>query len=301
MLELKDYLSNELQDCRQNFPAAWRKAIWGRCEKLLDFDAIPCTVSIDEGTVLWPSAVSSEDQGVVPLFKAFNDLDPRCVRVVVFGNDPYPCRCQATGRSFEQGDLVCWDTDLNNPRRKRGSLSASLLSIMSAAVATHPAAHDHELDKRNLKKRRQKLQCVIRSAGNQLQLPTPDRIFEYWAQQGVLWVNRSLTFTSQEHQDHHRKLWAPFTQRVIQRLVLEAKLRPIVFALWGSKAQGLCVQIGNACEKYFVPISNIQIAKTGHPSYPKHFFRFGNPLNQINSLLGNSRICWTPSSRDPCI
>lgn len=301
MRELKDYLSNELQDCRQNFPAAWRKSIWGRCEKLLDFDAIPCRVSIDKETELWPSAVSSEYQGVVPLFKAFNDLDPRCVRVVVFGNDPYPCRHQATGRSFEQGDLVCWDTNLNNLRDKRASLSDSLLSIMSAAVATHPAAHGHELDKRNLKKRRQKLQCVIRSAGNQLQLPTPNRIFEYWAQQGVLWVNRSLTFTSKKHQDHHRNLWIPFTQKVIQQLVLEAKCRRIVFALWGNKAQELCVQIGNACEKYSVPISNIQIAKTGHPSFPAHFFRCGNPLEEINRLLGSPRICWVPSARNFCV
>jgi hypothetical protein len=62
----------------------------------LPFDAIPPL----PGGAIWPANV----------FRALNDLDPAHVRAVIFGNDPYTKVEQATGRSFEQGDIGDWKT-----------------------------------------------------------------------------------------------------------------------------------------------------------------------------------------------
>jgi uracil-DNA glycosylase len=42
------------------------------------------------------------------IFRALDGVRPRDVRVIVVGQDPYPKISQATGRSFEQGDLPDW-------------------------------------------------------------------------------------------------------------------------------------------------------------------------------------------------
>jgi uracil-DNA glycosylase len=42
------------------------------------------------------------------IFRAFDDLAPKDVKVVVLGQDPYPCGAFSTGRAFEAGNVAEW-------------------------------------------------------------------------------------------------------------------------------------------------------------------------------------------------
>jgi len=57
----------------------------------------------------------------------------------------------------------------------------------------------------------------------------------YWAQQGVLLLNSSLTVKEGEPNSHQNKGWEQFTDAVID--VINQQTEHTVFILWGSKAQ----------------------------------------------------------------
>lgn len=56
-----------------------------------------------------------------------------------------------------------------------------------------------------------------------------------WADQGVLLLNRALTFERGAGAGAHLPIWRPFTNGVIRRLV--EREEPVVFVLWGKEAQ----------------------------------------------------------------
>lgn len=57
----------------------------------------------------------------------------------------------------------------------------------------------------------------------------------YWAQQGVLLLNSSLTVKEGEPNSHQNSGWEQFTDKVID--VVNEQTEHTVFILWGSKAQ----------------------------------------------------------------
>lgn len=57
----------------------------------------------------------------------------------------------------------------------------------------------------------------------------------YWAQQGVLLLNSSLTVKESEPNSHQNAGWEQFTDKVID--VVNEQTEHTVFILWGSKAQ----------------------------------------------------------------
>ena len=42
------------------------------------------------------------------MLRAFDGIAPEDVRVVILGQDPYPCAAFATGRAFEAGNVAAW-------------------------------------------------------------------------------------------------------------------------------------------------------------------------------------------------
>lgn len=58
-----------------------------------------------------------------------------------------------------------------------------------------------------------------------------------WAKQGVLLLNRCLTVRKGEAGSHQDKGWEQFTDAIIKKL--NEKRKPIVYMLWGKKAQEL--------------------------------------------------------------
>ena len=305
MATLKSRLKKELEDWFSRLPRAWQPHLKGT---ELDFDGVDACAMLKPNEKIWPLATGGPKGA--HLFKALRDLNPNQVRAVIFGNDPYTKREQATGRSFEQGDLTDWKTDMRLRRR----ISDSLKSILCAAAATNPALKDYSLiDQRyvyddyneeicNFCHKKQESQplwfCHVELArgfiDGKIAFPSPSRIFRYWARQGVLWLNRTLTFTrwglinEPGHRRSHQRLWAPFTRRILETLVRQARERPLVFVMWGGEADDLEQEMENIRKVEAVSRRGIRCVKAGHPMRPEKYFRNGNPLSQINKAIAGS-------------
>lgn len=255
------------------------------------FNAIPQGATLDQGAQIVPC----RRDGHGPLY-ALEGNDPSDVRVVVFGNDPYPDPLRATGRSFEQGDLESWIESLSEP----GRVTPSLLNLISAAVALLPDAAGLNLASPNLHGRREVLRCALQNGT--VALPVPRSMFEVLTGQGVLWLNRTPTISAfntgrrrrgscwedvEEQRKWHRALWHPVTDAILACLVDEARTRPIVFALFGGEAKKLRPCIESQRRRLDVPLEDVRLVKSGHPSLPRAFFGMGNPLGRINDELAS--------------
>ena len=117
-------------------------------------------------------------------------------------------------------------------------------------------------------------------------LPTSGNL-EFWAKQGVLLLNASLTVRKDNPNSHKHLKWNLFTDAVIQKI--SDKKENVVFMLWGSFAQKKGAKIDR--EKHLV-------LESGHPSPMsanqgkwfgnKHFSK----TNQFLKSKGNSEINW---------
>lgn len=286
MPSLRNEARQHLHQWRDRLPSAWREALDG-VEP--DLDAIHPDVELEQDARIVPA----RDR----IFYALDGIDPADVRVVVIGNDPYPNPCQATGRSFEQGDLTDWVSDLH-----AGRVTPSLLTLACAAAALCPNAGEFGLDGRNI--REETLRCALQ--GDVRILP-PQSMFEYLTGQGVLWINRTPTISVPQAPDdsedkkrrrRHRALWRPVTRKLISCLVEEALDRTIVFALFGREAKGLKNWIKATGRRLCVPSENLHLVESWHPCLPHGFFRSGNPLQQINDKLTDP-IDWCGPSAWP--
>jgi len=134
-------------------------------------------------------------------FKAFRDVQPSDIKVVILGQDPYPQITQYgliyTGYAFDNGNSI--------------KLSPSLRNIFKEIDRTYPE-NELSLDFGNL-----------------------DRWdLNRWVKQGVLLVNTALSVI-EDSPDSHTALWRDFTIEWIKRLSNERN--DLIWLLWGSKAQ----------------------------------------------------------------
>lgn len=78
---------------------------------------------------------------------------------------------------------------------------------------------------------------------------------EHWAKQGVLLLNAVLTVEQGKADSHKGRGWERFTDAVVRSV--NAKSDPVVFMLWGAKAQAKAA---------FVDASRHLVLKAAHPS-----------------------------------
>ena len=109
----------------------------------------------------------------------------------------------------------------------------------------------------------------------------------YWAQQGVLLLNSSLTVNEGEPNSHQKQGWETFTDAVID--VINQQTEHTVFILWGKKAQ----QTGK-----YINTDKHLILEAAHPS-PLAANRGGffgsKPFSKTNDYLiqyGQTPIDW---------
>lgn len=308
-------LKAELSNWKRRVPRSWRIHFE---DVELDFSNVDPSIELLPNEAIWPQESNAGGPDRAHLFKAFRSVRPEEVRVVVFGNDPYTRLSQATGCSFEQGDVTEWAGDI----AIAGRISPSLKSILAAAAATSKTAQDYPLVSRRVLydpqspenpygKRPEWLSHIALKTAllrGDVHIPAPSKLFSYWAGQGVLWMNRTLTYTKWDtvgqpgHRTSNQTVWKPFTQRVIEVLVRNAsRSRPVVFALWGGEAGAIYKDeisplirgaAGNA----------VSAVRTGHPQWVESFFggdfpltqidRVINPLEEINKKLKRRPIKW---------
>lgn len=295
MPRLRDELELYLDGWREHLSESWREALDGVEPNLGD---IPGDAMLDQSAKIIPDPREQ-------VFHALDDIEPSGVKVVVVGNDPYPDPRRATGRSFEQGDLTDWITDL----AESGRVTPSLLSLACAVGALCPNAESLQLGSGRLLDRKGELRRGLQEG--LVVLECPRSMFGNLIEQGVLWINRTPTISAynsgqrrngttwravEGHPKRHQALWRPVTCAIVSALVEEARERPIVFALFGNKARKLRRQIEAEGRCLGVPRENLCFVESGHPSKPQHFFQDGNPLERINVELTmrrcNRRIDW---------
>lgn len=107
-----------------------------------------------------------------------------------------------------------------------------------------------------------------------------------WAKQGVLLLNTVLTVRERSPASHAGKGWERFTDAVVASLAKRED--PIIFVLWGRKAEQKCEQLKGS-HHFFLT--------SAHPSpYSAHSGFFGSrPFSKINELLkqqGKTPIQW---------
>ncbi len=113
---------------------------------------------------------------------------------------------------------------------------------------------------------------------------------EYWAQQGVLLLNCTLTVRKDKPNSHKDLHWHKFTDALIEKIAKEKK--DLVFLLWGSFAQKKGIKIDR---------SRHLVLCAGHPSplSANQGKWFGNKhFSQTNDFLISANkkpIVWLPN------
>lgn len=120
---------------------------------------------------------------------------------------------------------------------------------------------------------------------NSIFLPSNGNL-QYWASQGVLMLNASLTVRKDAANSHKHLKWNAFTDEII-RMISDEK-EHIVFLLWGAFAQKKGAKIDK---------SKHLVLECGHPSFAhSHKKWFGNKhFSQTNKYLektGKKPIEW---------
>lgn len=107
----------------------------------------------------------------------------------------------------------------------------------------------------------------------------------HWAEQGVLLLNTALTVREHEPNSHSKIGWSLFTDNVVK--YINNIEQPIVFMLWGRKAQEKKVLLNN---------SKHIILESGHPSPLSVKKFYGNnhflKANEFLSSNGLKEIDW---------
>lgn len=110
----------------------------------------------------------------------------------------------------------------------------------------------------------------------------------YWAKQGVLLLNATLTVRKGQAKSHYGMGWERFTDAVIKKLA--EREDPIVFILWGRSAKEKCIHL---LEK-----TQHAVLTSAHPSPLSAYNGFfgSRPFSKANEYLkkwGKTAIDWS--------
>src|SRR5690606_31903502 len=107
-LALSHAMEDILAGWRDDLDPDWR-AVFATTD--LGFEAIDPSLTLDAWEPVFPARKGRVYPGApkgAHIFRAFEGIRPADVRVVVLGQDPYPCAAFSTGRAFEAGNVASW-------------------------------------------------------------------------------------------------------------------------------------------------------------------------------------------------
>ena len=268
MVSLREHMEAQLAGWKDDLSAEWRAVFDGVGP---DFNAIPAGRQIDDATSFFPRRRGQQLEGAPPgshLCRAFDNIAPGDVQVVVLGQDPYPDRSRATGRAFEQGNWA---------GGAPGTTAPSLAVLLQSVILTDPSA-DAAIP------RGQRDWPSVRRTINLSR--DVQRYFDGLAVQGVLFVNAAWTFTSRRGTHCHLNLWRPVVDHFL--LDLCGRDPQPIFLLLGAPAQ----------DRFDGARVQATCVRHDHPTIRGgNFFADPNPFLRVNNALvgtGREPITWWP-------
>lgn len=264
----------------------WRKDLSPEWSAFLasvepDVAGIPSHLTLGPGEIVYPGRFHHPPAGARPdacVFRALSGVKPPQVRVVVIGQDPYTKVSQATGRSFEQGDLADW---FGKP-----AVTPSLRRILQALAARRSGD-----PKYNGGKAWSTLVADLHAGS--LNLEPATALWDHWQSQGVLFLNAILTFSRFEPETQfkgHGVCWKPVMHRLMQKLAAPSG-HPVVFVAWGGTAQEILREAGveAAAQAAGTWKKWVDIVAGPHPNArpadAPPFLAQENPFESINKAL----------------
>ena len=217
------------------------------------------------------------------ILRAFDDIAPKDVRVVILGQDPYPCAAFATGRAFEAGNVARW-----RELEKMFSKSVRTFMQLVAAARTGDAGYiGSTADWQRL---------VDDIEHGRIDLEPAAEIADRWVRQGVLLLNSSFTLSrfaveGDPHQVRgHLPLWRPIVVAVLRHLATRGK--PVVFLGFGTQAADALAEAGMAEGSAQPDVASIL---REHPARAEAVLALENPFVACNRALvamGAAPVSW---------
>ena len=132
---------------------------------------------------------------------------------------------------------------------------------------------------------------IFREMTDDLGACPPDGDLRFWADQGVLLMNTSLTVPAGQAGGHARLGWQALTRQVLVRL----NASPVAFILWGNHAQGVLPVLTHP---------DHLLVRSAHPSplSARRGFFGSRPFSRVNDWLkakGETPINWTTPGKRP--
>ncbi|GEK35049.1 hypothetical protein KSI01_25820 [Kurthia sibirica] len=148
----------------------------------------------------------------------FLTIDLDAVKVIWLGQDVYPAKGVATGRSFEVGDLHDWLAPYRQTSMKN---IIRLVHKNMTGIQTYRAIKKYAEIKEEIR-------------NGQFTIKPPSEWYESLESQGVLFLNTSFT-CEVDKPNSHKDIWAVFSQQVLAYI---GQRNPhIKWFLWGREAQ----------------------------------------------------------------
>lgn len=282
MPRLRCKLREHLQDWRADIGPAWTDFLGGVGPA---YGAVCEGLTIQPNEKIWPGPKNAQSAlSGAHVFRAFENLSPSEVKVVIVGQDPYPKYTQATGRAFEQGDLRDTWTPSQGVR-----VTPSLQNIVKQLVEYRCPPNDgRDISWDTIKK-------YLKSG--KLSLPSPRTLFDHWHLQKILMLNMALTFTRSNSSGNlhahqlcgHFPLWKPFVTMVLRK-IWKREGDPALFMFWGKRSFNFLSSDVGLSEKC------TRIILRAHPS-TNAFMKGKNVFCEADNFLNNNntQIEWLPS------
>jgi uracil-DNA glycosylase len=198
------------------------------------------------------------------IFNAFTHFNPNDVKVVLYGEDPYPRPTSANGVAFWDEEIKYW-TDKTNGNSLKNILKALLVHKNMAVYQT------------------QMEQC--RKIALEQRIPQPPQLFKSWLSQGVLLINTSMTFSAREDKKKHFLFWMPFHLALIK--ALNRREQSPVYILWGKKAQNWKFHIVKTID------DKAKIIEQGHPTFIHQFLnKADTKWSPFDEIANKTTVQW---------
>jgi uracil-DNA glycosylase len=283
---LRDAMREVLEGWREDLDPRWR-GIASDAE--LGFDRMDQALALEPWEPIFPARKGKHYPGApsgAHIFHAFDRLEPDRVRVVVLGQDPYPCGAFSTGRAFEAGNVASW-----RELEKMFSVSVRTFMLMIAAARTGDESYARSVAEWP------RLRSEIETGD--FAMDAPGKIADRWVGQGALLLNSALTLSrfSVEGDPHqvrgHFPLWRPFIETVLRRLA--ARDRPTGFIGFGDQAANALAAAGIESTEGAAPTTPVACFLRKHPARGSEVLSTPNPFvlaNRHIEAMGEHPVLW---------